>query len=151
MKNQNKKFAKEKTREMIDHLIMSKTSALIRAGLSLAIGQQFIYKYDVVTKKHILLTNPDEIEEAFNFIQEGGHSVDGNIYLITAKEPDTKAIDMLLNRTYGKPTEKLEVETIINFADSLRNLSLEAMGRIKEVEGNKINDELLIEKKSEGS
>jgi hypothetical protein len=153
-----KSYTEDKTKKDINNLIMSKSYSLVRSGISLALGQQFVYRIDeetddkgkVVSRKKVLVENPDEIEDALNAIDVGGTDPDGKYYFITTKEPDIKAIDTLLNRAYGKPTESVKVEGHIDFATSFRNLSLEAMRRIKEVEESKIIDVPVIENKSEG-
>lgn len=116
--------------------IYKKTSRLINAAMVPALGQVFVYKIEEeVTgsgprggeykkRKHTLVTSPYEIERALNFIDGEGGAKDPNgdsYYYVTTKEPDHKAIEMLLNRAFGKPKETLDAN--INHTFSLRTLA----------------------------
>lgn len=127
---------KEKVEQAMKDRIMKKTSRLINAAMVPALGQIFIYKIEEeVTgsgpkggeykkRKHTLVTNPHEIERALNFMDGEGAAKDPNgddYYYVTTKEPDHKAIEMLLNRAFGKPKETLDAN--INHTFSLRVLA----------------------------
>ena len=107
--------------------IALKAGELVSAGLSVALGQIFIYKINPVSKKSVLVVDPDEIKMAFDtmrFDHSNFASVDEQYYFITAKEPDQRAIEMLLNRAFGKPKESLSVDGEVKF--SLRDLGRQA-------------------------
>lgn len=118
-----------KQKEIMDKMIYNKTAPLIRAGMSNAMGQNFVYRIDeerdskdkLISRKHILVTDPIEIAKALDQIEEGGQDPEGNFYYVTAKEPDIRAIEMLLNRAYGKPKESLQLGGEVQF--SLKSLA----------------------------
>lgn len=120
---------KEKIQKQVESFIQKKAFNLVRAGMSVAMGQNFVYRIDeeenekgnVTSRKNVLVTDPHEIEMALNAIEEGGQSEDGKYYFVTAKEPDHKAIQMLLDRGFGKAKETVEVNGEITF--SLRGLA----------------------------
>ncbi len=109
-----------KQKEILLKTIYKKTKALTSAGLSVALGQIFCYKIirDQEDKviKHVLVEDPKEIEKALDLISANGISEDGNFYYITTKEPDYKAVEMLLNRAYGKPKESLDLDLHVQFS-----------------------------------
>lgn len=114
---------------VMDKMIYNKTAPLIRAGMLSAMGQNFVYRIDeerdskgkLLNRKHVLVEDPKEIALALDQIDVGGVHPDEKYYYVTAKEPDVRAIEMLLNRAYGKPKESLKVETEVKF--SLKDLA----------------------------
>jgi len=107
--------------------IAQKAGDLVRAGLSVALGQIFVYKIDPMTKKSHLVVDPDEINSAMDtmrFQNTNFASVGDDYYFVTAKEPDQRAIEMLLNRAFGKPKETVNVDGEVKF--SLRELGKQA-------------------------
>ena len=111
-------------RDLMEKAIYKKTASLIRAGMIPALGQHFVYKInkskDNRDKKYQLVKKPEEIAHALDMIDVGGVDENGIYYFISVREPDYKAIDMLLNRAYGKPKESISVSGEIQF--SLKNL-----------------------------
>lgn len=111
-------------RHAMEKLIYKKTAPLIRAGMIPALGQTFVYRIDeerdskgkLLSRKHVLVTDPHEIEKALDKMEEGGQDPDDAYYYVTAKEPDHKAIEMLLNRAYGKPKESLTIDGEVKFS-----------------------------------
>lgn len=111
-------------RQTMEKLIYKKTAPLVRAGMSVALGQTFVYRIDkelgkrggTVSQKHVLIEDAQEIARALDQISNGGESEDGSFYYITAKEPDIRAIEMLLNRAYGKPKESLTLDGEVQFS-----------------------------------
>lgn len=116
--------AREAVQKEVSKLIMSKALTLVRAGMIPALGQNFIYRIDeetneagkVLSRKHVLVTDPDEIAEALDQMEEGGTHPDDKYYYVTAKEPDHKAIEMLFNRAFGKPKESVDVNVKAPFS-----------------------------------
>lgn len=101
-------------------LIAAKAMPLVRAAMIPAMGQTFVYRIDEEEnergkkiRKHILCTDPDEIAKALDAIEEGGEDPEGNYYYVTAKEPDYKAIEMLMSRAFGKPKETKDVNVTV--------------------------------------
>ena len=129
--------------ELMSRAIMVKTIPLIRSALSVALGNIYVYKYDALTKKRLLVTDPAEIEVALEKIDIGGIDPDGLYYYITTDKPDMDAIDKLFNRVYGKPKEIMKVEGELDFAGSLRQLALDALKRkqdIKDIDAKLLDD-----------
>lgn len=111
-------------RHAMEKLIYKKTAPLIRAGMISALGQNFVYRIDeerdskgkLISRKHVLVEDPKEIETALDKMEEGGQDPDDAYYYITTKEPDTRAIEMLLNRAYGKPKETIDLNADVKFS-----------------------------------
>lgn len=111
-------------KKVMEKMIYKKTAPLIRAGMIPAMGQHFVYRIDeerdskgkLLSRKHILVENPKEIAQALDQIEEGGIHPDDKFYYVTAKEPDVRAIEMLLNRGYGKPKESLTIDGEVKFS-----------------------------------
>jgi hypothetical protein len=117
----SKKYQILKTKQAIEKQITKKTAPLIRAALITALGQTFVYKVEEqkigkgpkggeYTKRvHTLVTDPREIETALNKMEDGGQDPDDEYYYVTTKEPDHRAVEMLLNRLLGRPKEMIEM------------------------------------------
>lgn len=113
-----------KQKAIMEKMLYRKTAPLIRAGMIAAMGQNFVYRIDeerdskgkLLSRKHVLVTEPEEIADALDQIEEGGRSANDDFYYVTTKEPDVRAIEMLLNRAYGKPKESLKVEGEVQFS-----------------------------------
>lgn len=116
-------------RHAMEKLIYKKTAPLIRAGFISAMGQNFVYRIDeerdskgkLLSRKHVLVEDAREIAEALDKMEEGGQDPDDAYYYVTTKEPDVRAIEMLLNRAYGKPKETIDLNAQIEF--SLKGLA----------------------------
>lgn len=111
---------KEKVLEAVRQRIMGNAHNIINGQLSLAQGQQFLYRIDTTTdakgnkvrSKPILVTDPDEIAAYLDGEYGDGDSMDNeeNYFYITTKEPENQAIEALMNRTFGKPVETVELQ-----------------------------------------
>lgn len=68
-----------------------------------------------VTKKFTVVENPHEIAEVFNHFGDvdGSGVVDDKYYFVTHKEPQNQAVDSILNRTFGRATESIEVKSTV--------------------------------------
>lgn len=98
---------------------------LLDSQLTLARGQTFLYKIEkewvpsgkdgfYKKKKPVLVESQAEIEQYLE-----GHVVEGDpdddhdpaatYYFITTKEPDNNAIDSILDRTFGRPTNAMDL------------------------------------------
>ena len=68
-------------------------------------------KNKYTTREFKVVTNPEEIEKVLNEFEDvdGAGVVDEKYYFVTHKEPQNQAIDSILNRTFGRPTESIEI------------------------------------------
>jgi len=99
--------------------VMRKVDLLQDSQFSLARGLQYLYKIEkkkivgprggvsYQAQKPVLVTDPEEIRMYIEGELEEGDADDINdpaatYYFITTKDPDNKAIDSLLDRTFGK-------------------------------------------------
>jgi len=113
--------------------VLRATDGLIDAQLSLAQGQQFLFKIEkeeiigpkggvsYKAKKPELVTKPAEIQAYLEGVIEHGDIDDqsdsaATYYYITTKEPSNQAIDSLHNRVHGKPTESLQLGGDVAFS-----------------------------------
>lgn len=101
---------KNKVAEEVRQLILKKAHPLARAGMIEAMGMTFVYRIDdvlgpkgkVIGKKHVRVTDPNEIATALDQMEEGGYDPENAFYYVTTKEPSMAAVDRLLNRAIGK-------------------------------------------------
>lgn len=115
--------------------VMLQADALFNAQFSLAVGTQKVFRIDEteddkgkVKREHVLVTDPDEIKALLDEHDGGNGEVDGSYYYITTAMPDNRAIDSMLNRTFGKPTEHTVVES-----QTPEQIAEQARQRLREV------------------
>lgn len=89
---------------------------LFNAQLNLAQGTTYMYRVEMRVNKqgkeyeaHELVTDPEEIKQALDRGLEESNGV--NYYYITTKDPDNKAIDSMIDRTFGKPQQAMDLTT----------------------------------------
>lgn len=105
---------KQKITEAFNQRVMAKADDLFNAQLMLAVGSMKVFRIDEVgegkSKKqvHSLVTDADEIKALLDEHEGMNGTVEGVYYYFTTVSPDNKAIDSMLNRALGKPTEKHE-------------------------------------------
>jgi hypothetical protein len=104
---------------------MQHADILFNAQLTLAKGQTFLFKIEkelqlgpkggkkYVSSRPKLVTEQSEIEDYLAGTIEEGDVEDENdpqatYYYITSKEPNNQAVDSLLDRVWGKSTQRLE-------------------------------------------
>lgn len=106
---------KQAAEKELHNRILGSVDRLFNAQLSLAQGVSHVYRIDEVgegkqkKREHNLVTDPDEIKSFLDECDGGNGTVDGAYYYITTKEPDNKAIDSMLDRVFGRATNKTEV------------------------------------------
>lgn len=105
---------------------MRSADLLFNAQLTLARGQTFLYKIEkelqigpkggkkYVSSRPKLVENQTEIEMYLEGLIEEGDMEDENdplatYYFLTTKEPSNMAIDSLLDRTFGKSVQSVEL------------------------------------------
>ncbi len=105
---------------------MRSADLLFDAQMTLARGQTFLYRIDKEwiktgvskngeekgwwkSKKPVLVTDKDEIQEYLTNKDEGDNENEegSSYYFLTAKEPNNQAIDSILDRSLGKPTQPI--------------------------------------------
>lgn len=120
-KKNQKTLEKEKILEEVKQRIMRRAQNILDAQMSIAQGQQFLYRIDTTIKdkgvrtksKPILVTDPEEISEYLDGEYGDGENVntETEYYFITTKEPNNMAIDSMMNRAFGKPQENVDITT----------------------------------------
>jgi hypothetical protein len=92
--------------------VVNAVDRLFNSQLALAQGVTQLFRIDEVGtgkdkhREHTLVTDPDEMKRVLDEV-EGEGTVDENYYYLTTKAPDNKAIDSMLDRTFGKAVTKL--------------------------------------------
>lgn len=93
--------------------VRKRLGRLLNAQFSLAEGLQYMIRVTKIDGKisHERVTDPDEIVKALDggVTKEEGSNVDGDFYYITTEKPDIKALDSMLDRTFGKPQQHVDV------------------------------------------
>lgn len=120
-----------RTRKHIDKLYNSQ--------FNLATGVTYVYEI-VETgegknkrRENVLVTSFDRIKEVLDEIgEDGSGNVDKGYYFITTVKPDNKAIDSMMDRTFGKSQQNVDLKsggkellklTQEDVIDSVKNLS----------------------------
>lgn len=114
---------REKELEEFKNLTARRRKTLWSAQMVLAMGSIQVFRIDTETvgqgknkktfkKKPVLVTNTEEIIKALDFeYAEGDDPNDEETYyFVTTKDAENKAIDSLLDRTFGKAKESVAVE-----------------------------------------
>lgn len=106
---------KEKVLAVYRQKIMRNAGILFRSQLHLSTGVSYLYKWERGKARPTLVTDQKEIEEYIIREQEPERKtekVDKNAayYFITTERPDGKAIDSMLDRTFGKATQPVAGE-----------------------------------------
>ncbi len=98
---------------------MAHADNLFNAQLAKAVGSVMVFRVDEEeigggkTKRiHTHITNADEIKRVLDENEGGAGRVGTDYYFVTNIPPDTRAIDSMLDRTFGKATQPVEVSDI---------------------------------------
>lgn len=101
---------KMKVKKNLDQRFMRATDKIANAQIALASGLSFLYKVHTNEKgirgRPELITEQSVIE---NYLAGDLKDEQQDFYYITTKEPNNSAIDSIMNRVHGKPTESLDV------------------------------------------
>lgn len=107
--------------------VLKVTSILFNKQFSAAIGLQYMYKFELrydkenspYYSKPILVVSPDEIALGLTQIMKVGEGKpdpdgpNGDVYFnITSKDPDQRVIDSMLDRTFGKAKQQLDISSL---------------------------------------
>jgi hypothetical protein len=128
-----KTLVKEEALKQIAQRSIDASMKITESILVKAIGSYYVYKN---IDGHISrVIDPYEIEEALNksFIDE---EQEDNYYIVTIKDPDVKAGEILLNRAFGKPKEEPLEEYKVEINEESRekyNKAFEAMFENKKI------------------
>ena len=95
---------------------MANADALYNAQYSLAVGSQMVFRRDTVEDEngkkktiHTLVTDPIEVKEMLDATAAEGGKVGEDYYIITTIQPDNRALDSIFDRTFGRPTQVIEL------------------------------------------
>lgn len=121
-------IAREKVTEALNQRVFQIADSLLTPQISLAKGQQFLYKIEKTkvvgpkggvsykAEKPKLVTSELEIQDYLDYLVnvangdlEDDQDPGATYYFITTKEPSNMAIDSILNRTLGKPKDSVDV------------------------------------------
>ena len=105
----------DKTKEEVDKIfkkrVIKNIEPLMNAQLSLAKGLSYLYRIDKTkkgnNKKPVLVTSPFEIA----LYLDDDYETDKTYYYITTDKPDSRAIDSMFDRVFGKAPQSLKLET----------------------------------------
>ncbi len=102
--------------EAFNQLILQNANKLFTAQAQIALGSMVVIRVDEeddgngkIKRIHTRVSDPDEIIALLNKHDGLPGEVEGSYYFFTDVSPDNKALDSLLNRGLGKPTDKLEL------------------------------------------
>lgn len=114
---------RERMLSQFQDFVARKSKTLLASQLALGVGSLYVFRIDTeiigsgknekrFKKKPVLVQDIDEIINALDFYYAEGESPnnDQTYYFITTKDPENKAIDSLLDRTFGKPKESIEMK-----------------------------------------
>lgn len=110
-KKNKKTLEKEAALEAFQKRVRNQIDPLFDSQYSLARGVSFLYKIvetgkgEKKKREHVLITDPQEIKDYLdnNLDEEDGY------YYITTEKPDNNAIRDMLDRTFGKSPQALDV------------------------------------------
>ncbi len=109
----NKATVEKKVAEKIfEDRVVKSVDRLFDSQMSLALGTSYLYRIDEVEegkkikKVHTLVTSSQEIKEYL----DGDVEAD-SYYYITTEKPDSRSIDSLLDRTFGRAKQKIEIDS----------------------------------------
>lgn len=105
---------RERVQAAFNQRIMAKADALFNAQLMIALGSMKVFRIDKEgegskqKEVHVHVTDADEIKVLLDEHNGMSGVVEGVYYYFADVLPDNKAIEAMLNRSLGKPTEKHE-------------------------------------------
>lgn len=110
-----KTLERQKVLEAFNQRVMAKADVLFNAQLMLAVGSMKVFRIDETEgengrtkREHVHVTDPEEIKALLDEHEGMAGTVGGVYYYFTDVSPDNKAIEAMMNRAFGKPTEKHE-------------------------------------------
>jgi hypothetical protein len=133
-----RKLDSAKVEDELQKRIMGAMPDLIRWAMMPAKGCSYVYRVEKKEgergkeiEKHVLVQDAHEIASALDAISNDGGKIDETYYYITTDKPDFRAIEMLLNRGFGRPSENKKVD-ITKRTYSLVEISARAEQLVRE-------------------
>ena len=93
-------------------MVTTNTHKLFEAQYSMAVGSTFLVKVTFLDEAKTMKTSTTitDQQEILDYFSGKLEDINSEIYLMTTSKPDLRAIDSLLDRTYGKSKESIEVD-----------------------------------------
>lgn len=134
---------KMKVKKNLDQRFLRATDKIANAQIALASGLSFLYRVHTdkkgVRSKPELITSQSDIE---SYLEGSFEHDESDYYYITTKEPSNQAIDSILNRVHGKPTESLDVQVEVfslrGLAEKRKRLAFADDAKITDAEASEI-------------
>ena len=108
---EDKTVRKRAVKKAIDERVMRHADKLFHAQLTKAVGSVMVFRVDKGRSKtvHTQITDPAEIKRFLD--EHGGQSgiVGDSFYFVTDVAPDNRAIDSMLDRTFGRANKSIEL------------------------------------------
>jgi hypothetical protein len=103
---------KEEALRLYRERVTKHADEIFNAQFSNAKGNVYIYQIIEVDKKkkHILVTDPDEILKVLDANQGQSGLVGEDYFIVTVEKPDNQAIKDMLDRTFGTATQTVVTE-----------------------------------------
>jgi hypothetical protein len=104
-----------KTKEAFISRVNKNAHKLFNSQLDLAIGEKYLMVVRTIGKgskqrrETSIVTDPELIMQ---YLDETLENTDEEYYFMTTKAADNKALDSLLNRSFGKPTESIDLTSL---------------------------------------
>ena len=105
-------------KKAFDERVMRHTDELFTAQFSLAVGLTYVYRVEETLlnngktkREHILVIDPEEIKRILDGSDGSGSAKNGkDFFIVATNAPDNRAIDSLLDRTFGKAQQSVEIK-----------------------------------------
>ena len=104
---------KERTLRELKSRIAQSADVLLNAQLSVALGSTFLFCKRTVGKgknKKTVVEIVDDIETIKSYFQGELDGLEDEYYYMTTSKPDSRAIDSMFDRAFGKAKETLEID-----------------------------------------
>lgn len=112
---EQKTIEKIHVKKAFDQRVMRHADELFLAQYALAVGLTYIYRVEEtllnngkVKREHILVTDSEEIKRVLDGSDGESGKIGKDFYIVATNAPDNRAIDSLLDRTFGKPQQSVE-------------------------------------------
>ncbi len=113
-----KQLQKAAVQDELRQRVMKNADKLFNAQFAQAVGSIQIFeviehknsKGNVIRIEHKLVTDAETIKQVLDTGEGVNCSVDGGFYLVTHIMPENRAIDSMLDRTFGKAQQSIEVK-----------------------------------------